>query len=402
MQPILTGMRIIEGSAIIAAPMCGMTLAQLGADVIRFDQIGGGIDYRRWPVTDKNNSIYWAEMNKGKRSIAVNIRSDAGRELLADLICAPGDNAGIFSTNLPATGMLAYEELSLRRPDLIQHEIVGNRHGTSALDYTVNAKVGFPFVTGRQDDERPVNHVLPAWDIACAYHAAIDILAADRYRKMHGTGQKITLALADVALASIGHLGLVGEVHINDEERGRWGNHLYGAFGRDFVTSDNERIMLIAASIKQWNGLIQASGLQKEIGELEEHMNLDFSREGERFVAIEELCALFEPWVAKLSLSELSPLLDAHGICLEKYQTIGNLVRNDPDCSPDNPIFETIEQVGIGEYPVPSNAAKFSSVERCAPVRAPEVGEHTDEILSTILNLDSSVIGKLHDQGIVA
>ena len=402
MQPILTGMRIIEGSAFIAAPMCGMTLAQLGADVIRFDQIGGGIDYRRWPVTSENNSIYWAEMNKGKRSIAVNIRSDAGRELLADLICAPGDNAGIFSTNLPATGMLAYEELSLRRPDLIQHEIVGNRHGTSALDYTVNAKVGFPFVTGRQDDERPVNHVLPAWDIACAYHAAIDILAADRYRKMHGTGQKITLALADVALASIGHLGLVGEVHINDEERGRWGNHLYGAFGRDFVTSDNERIMLIAASIKQWNGLVQASGLQKEIGELEEQMNLDFSREGERFVAIEELCALFEPWVAKLCLSELSPLLDAHGICWEKYQTIGNLVRNDPDCSPDNPIFETIEQVGIGEYPVASNAAKFSSVERGAPVRAPEVGEHTDEILSTILNLDSSVIGKLHDEGIVA
>ena len=106
MQPILTGMRIIEGSAFIAAPMCGMTLAQLGADVIRFDQIGVGIDYRRWPVTSENNSIYWAEMNKGKRSIAVNIRSDAGRELLADLICAPGDNAGIFSTNLPSVKLL--------------------------------------------------------------------------------------------------------------------------------------------------------------------------------------------------------------------------------------------------------------------------------------------------------
>ena len=402
MQPILTGMRIIEGSAFIAAPMCGMTLAQLGADVIRFDQIGGGIDYRRWPVTDKNNSIYWAEMNKGKRSIAVNIRSDAGRELLADLICAPGANAGIFSTNLPATGMLAYEKLSLRRPDLIQHEIVGNRHGTSALDYTVNAKVGFPFVTGRQDDERPVNHVLPAWDIACAYHAAIDILAADRYRKMHGVGQKITLALADVALTSVGHLGLVGEVHINGEERGRWGNYLYGAFGRDFVTSDNERIMLIAASIKQWKGLVEASNLQHEISKLEQQMNLDFCREGDRFSAIEELCALFEPWVAKLPLSELSPLLDAHGICWEKYQTIGNLVRNDPDCSPENPIFETIEQVGIGEYPVPDSAAYFSSVDRTAPVRAPEVGEHTDEILSTILNLDASTIGKLHDDGIVA
>jgi 2-methylfumaryl-CoA isomerase len=65
MQAILKGMRIVEGSAFIAAPMCGMTLAQLGADVIRFDQLGGGIDYHRWPVTKDDTSIYWAEMNKG-------------------------------------------------------------------------------------------------------------------------------------------------------------------------------------------------------------------------------------------------------------------------------------------------------------------------------------------------
>ncbi|MFT5392254.1 MAG: 2-methylfumaryl-CoA isomerase, partial [Gammaproteobacteria bacterium] len=71
MQKLLTGLRVVEGSAFIAAPMCGMTLAQLGADVIRFDPIGGGLDYRRWPVTDDGQSIYWAELNKGKRSFSV-------------------------------------------------------------------------------------------------------------------------------------------------------------------------------------------------------------------------------------------------------------------------------------------------------------------------------------------
>ena len=65
MQALLSGLRIVEGSAFIAAPMCGMTLAQMGADVIRFDQIGGGLDYHRWPVTRDDVSIYWAEMNKG-------------------------------------------------------------------------------------------------------------------------------------------------------------------------------------------------------------------------------------------------------------------------------------------------------------------------------------------------
>ena len=67
MQDVLSGMRVVEGSAFIAAPSGGMSLAQLGADVIRFDPIGGGIDYHRWPVTKNNESIYWHSLNKGKR-----------------------------------------------------------------------------------------------------------------------------------------------------------------------------------------------------------------------------------------------------------------------------------------------------------------------------------------------
>jgi 2-methylfumaryl-CoA isomerase len=60
-------MKVVEGSAFVAAPLGGMTLAQLGADVIRFDPIGGGLDYRRWPITDNGTSLFWAGMNKGKR-----------------------------------------------------------------------------------------------------------------------------------------------------------------------------------------------------------------------------------------------------------------------------------------------------------------------------------------------
>ena len=86
MQGILAGMRIIEGSAFVAAPLGGMTLAQLGADVIRFDAIGGGLDYPRWPVTAEGRSLFWDGLNKGKRSIAVDIRSPRGQQILTDLI----------------------------------------------------------------------------------------------------------------------------------------------------------------------------------------------------------------------------------------------------------------------------------------------------------------------------
>ena len=90
MQQILQGLRVIEGSAFVAAPSGGMTLAQLGADVIRFDQIGGGIDYHRWPVNQVGTSLYWHSLNKGKRSIAVDFRSETGRELIQSIITASG------------------------------------------------------------------------------------------------------------------------------------------------------------------------------------------------------------------------------------------------------------------------------------------------------------------------
>ncbi len=101
MNGILTGLRIVEGSAFVAAPLSGMTLAQLGADVIRFDPIGGGLDYRRWPITKDGKSLFWAGLNKGKRSIAVDINSPEGRELVTRLICLPGENTGLFLTNFP-------------------------------------------------------------------------------------------------------------------------------------------------------------------------------------------------------------------------------------------------------------------------------------------------------------
>ena len=402
MQPILKGLRIIEGSAFIAAPMCGMSLAQLGADVIRFDQIGGGMDYHRWPVTKDNNSIYWAEMNKGKRSIAVDLKSEEGRELISELICSEGDDAGIFSTNLPARGWLSYDALSKRRPDLIQHEIVGDRHGGTALDYTVNAKVGFPYITGPVDDERPVNHVLPAWDITTAYLAAIDILAAERHRRLTGEGQQVKLALADVALTTMGHLGYIGEVHINNETRQRNGNYLFGALGRDFVTADKERVMVIAINEKQWRGLLEATGLVEEVSQIEGLMRLDFSTEGDRFKAREELCRLLEPWFARQTLQTVEKVFTNCGICWDKYQTVTELVTNDPDCSPANPVFEEIQQPGIGRYPVSSGAMHFSKIRRSSPRPAPILGNNTDEILADILKLDSNTIGKLHDNRIVA
>ena len=159
-------LRVVEGSAFVAAPLGGLTLAQLGADVIRFDTIGGGLDYARWPVTDDDVSLYWNGLNKGKRSIAINLARPEGRELATALITAPGENAGLFLSNFPESGWLADARLRARRPDLVYVNIVGNPDETTAVDYTVNAASGIALATGPVGSSSPVNHALPAWDIA--------------------------------------------------------------------------------------------------------------------------------------------------------------------------------------------------------------------------------------------
>ena len=401
MPSILDGLRIVEHAAFVAAPLGGMTLAQLGAEVIRCDPLGGGLDHGRWPLTRDGQSLYWAGLNKGKKSVAVDTRHPRGRELLTALITASGPNCGIFSTNFPARGWLAYETLKQRRADLIMLNVLGNPDGSPALDYTVNSAVGFPYATGPVG-HGPVNHVLPAWDVATGLTAAVGVLAAERHRSRTGQGQYIKLALADVAFAMAGNLGHIAEAQINGEVRARHGNDLYGCLGRDFITRDKKRIMLVALTLKQWQGLLEATGLAAAAAEIERRTGRDFTREGDRFLARADLFPLFERWIGEHAFAEVAAAFDAHGVCWGPYRDFGEMVRDDPRCSPANPMFATVEQPGIGRYLVPGSPLDFSVVGRVPPGPAPRLGEHTDEVLSKALGLSGREIGELHDSGVVA
>ncbi|MCH7815332.1 MAG: CoA transferase [Proteobacteria bacterium] len=402
MQHLLDGLRVVEGSAFIAAPSGGMTLAQLGADVIRFDQIGGGIDYRRWPVTNAGKSLYWHSLNKGKRSIAVDFRKPEGQELLTQLITAPGENAGLFLTNFPARGWLAEDKLRALRRDLIYLNLTGDRHGGSALDYTVNSKVGLPFLSSSGADNRPVNNPFPAWDVLAGQHIALGLLGAERHRRITGEGQFIKLALTDVALATMGHLGYIAEAEINGETRQPMGNHIFGTFGHDFVCSDGGRVMIVGVSPNQWNAIVKVTETETQVSSLEQKLSLNFKQEGDRFTAREQLVKIFEPWFLRRNLQQVSAALDAAKVCWGPYQTIEQLVANDPECSEDNPLFNRVEQAGIGSYLMPSSPIYFTGVEREPVKPAPLLGEHTDEILADILGLSSAEIGRLHDSNVVA
>ena len=246
----LSGLRVIEVSSFVAAPLGGMTLAQLGAEVIRIDPLGGAPDTTRWPLAPGGGSLYWAGLNKGKRSVTLDLRSPEGQRAVADLVASSGPDGGIVLTNA-GYPWLSCEALRHARPDLIHLRITGWHDGSPAVDYTVNAGLGFPLTTGDEATAGPVNHVLPAWDAACGLYAAIGILAAERHRRRTGAGREITLPLADVALAVTGHLGFLAEGRLAGAGRPRIGNHLYGGFARDFRTGSGDSVLVVTLTARR-------------------------------------------------------------------------------------------------------------------------------------------------------
>lgn len=401
MNKILEGLRIVEGSAFVAAPLAGMTLAQMGADVIRFDRIQGGLDYERWPITASGQSLFWAGLNKGKRSLAVDMTTPAGRDILTRLICGPGEDAGIFLTNLRLRGWMSYEGLKQHRDDLIMMTVLGDRHGGPQVDYTVNPAVGFPAATGPEGSTEPVGHALPAWDCITGQQAAIGIIGAERYRRKSGKGQLIEIALKDTALSMLGNLGIIGEASINDVDRPKMGNSLFGAYAQDFVCRDGQRVMVVALTDRQWRNLKLATHTEAAMAALSAQLDADLEQEGQRFVHRHAITAILQPYFEARPLSEVGASLATSDVTWSVYRTFRQALHEDPDCSLDNPMFSMLDQPGIGTYLMPGSPINFMGVDRAPAVRAPRLGENTAEILAEI-GFSNSEIGKLHDDRIVA
>ncbi|MGC3984575.1 MAG: CoA transferase [Pseudorhodoferax sp.] len=403
--PFLNRLRVVESSAFIAAPLAGLTLAQFGADVIRVDIPGGGIDYARLPrmphPEGRGRSIYWAGLNKGKRSVAIDIRKPEGRELVQALATAPGADAGVLLTNI-GTPWLAHEVLAARRADMISCTIQGNADGSTAVDYTVNCATGYPYSTGGGSRERPVNHVMPAWDVACAYQAAFAIVAAVSRRQREGVGAELKMALSDVAFATLSNLGVLAEAELLQEERPSIGNHIFGAFGRDFATLDGERIMVAAISAGQWRALVKACGIAEAVAAAEQRLGLDFGDEAQRYAGRDAIAALVEPWFAARGTAEVERDLQAHKVCWGRYKTVGELLASDQRVSTGNPVFERTTTPGMGEHLVAGSAVRAPAMDRTPTRPAPYIGSDTDEVLAQVLGLDSGAIGRLHDAAVIA
>ena len=391
----LAGVRIVEISSFVAVPLAGMTLAQLGAEVIRIDPIGGAADYQRWPLTDGGVSIYWAGLNKGKRSVAADMRSPEGQQLIQRLIV----DAGILITNVAGRQWHSHETLSAQRPDLIHLEVVGRADGSTGVDYTVNAATGFPLVTGSPDQRGPVNHVLPAWDVSCGLYAVIAILAALRRRDSTGQGTAIRLPLDDVALATAANLGFLTEVMVNGTQRPRLGNAIYGQYGQNFSSGDGAWFMVVALTNRHFRDLTELTGTMKAVAAVAEAFGADFADEGQRYEHREVLSGLFAPWFRSHTADEIAVALSGTSILWNRYQTFAEAAESPRVTA--NPLFAQLEQPRVGSHLAPGLPMSVDGTHT-VPRPAPALGDDTAAVLSERLGMSAGEIAELVESGTVA
>ena len=402
MNNILSGLRVIESSAFVAVPMAGMTLSQMGAEVIRFDRLEGGLDARRMPYSPSGTSLFWSGMNKGKKSIAVDMKSPKGKELISNLVTAPGKDAGLFLTNLKVRGWLDYETLSKLRSDIIIVTLTGDRHGRPQVDYTVNPALGIPDITGHEGSADPVANAIPAWDMIAGNMCVSSLLAAERYRLRHGVGQDVEIALKDVAAAAIGHLGMIADATLNSDDRTKAGNALYGAYGKDFLCADGNRVMIIGLTNRQWSGIVKATDTTEQFKKLEKENNINLQDESIRWHWRHAITEIIEPWFKIRAVEDFADDFDKIGLTWSVFRSVKEALNVDPDLTEDNPLFKKILQPDAGEFLVPKHPASFSEVENSDATPAPALGEHTEEVLGDVLNLSDLEIANLFDDGVVA
>ncbi|RRR42826.1 2-methylfumaryl-CoA isomerase [Mycolicibacter terrae] len=398
MQPTaarpLAGVRIIEIASFVAVPLAGMTLAQLGADVVRVDPIGGAADYRRWPVTDDGTSLYWTGLNKGKRSVVADLRTPEGQRLVQRLIA----ESGVVLTNMTGRQWLSFDTLVMQRPDLIHLEVLGRADGSTAVDYTVNAGVGFPLVTGPAAYGAPINHVLPAWDIACGLHGALAVVAALHRRDRTGEPCRIRLALEDVALGTASALGFLTEAMVNGTRRERIGNALYGQYGQTFTGSDGVSFMVVTLTDRHFRDLTELTGTTKVIAALAQARDIDFTDEGQRYRHRDVLTGLFDGWFAERTGAQIEAALAGTSLLWDRYRSFAEVAADER--LRDNPMFTALHQPRVGEYLAAGLPASLDGTHPPA-VAAPSLGAHTGQVLAA-LGMTPDDIDLLRQSGTVA
>lgn len=393
----LADVLVLDLSRILAGPYATMILGDLGATVIKVEDPEGGDDTRHWgpPFTPSGQSAYFIGANRNKRGIAVNLRSDAGREVIRDLArCADLLVENFKTGSLDRMG-LGYVELHKENPGLVYCSISGfGRTGPDrdrpGYDNVIQAESGFMSLTGSADGEAFKTGVAVA-DLAAGLHAAVAMLAALHHREHSGEGQHVDIAIFDAQLSLLANVG--SSFLLSGEFPRRQGNaHPSIVPYQVFATSDG-RLMLAVGNDRQFAALCRV------VGRAEWTEDPRFATNPARVMHREDLVmALGAILATRTSDAWTQDLIDAGVPCgpvNDVPRALGHrqaaargMVRSLAD-----PRDGTIRMIG----PV----AKLSCTPTDMTAGPPRLGEHTDAVLKCLLGYEDERLANLRKEGAI-
>ena len=391
----LTGTRVIDLSRILSGPFCSMFLADMGAEVIKIEDVQEGDPVRRQGVLRNGYSLYFATFNRNKRSLTLDLRSVEGKAILRKLIATADVVLDNFRPGVMEKMGLSRAELEAIKPDIVSCHITGfgvdgPYRDRPAFDFIAQAMSGFMSVNGAEDDA-PARAAPPLSDLIAGAYAAMGICAALLRRERTGKGEEVATSLVDGMIANLAFLA--AHYFGTGEQPRRTGNdHAlvspYGLFhardGQVAIAPSNDVVYL---------RLLDALGLSH----LREHP--DFRTNADRFERRAEINALIDAKIGEQTIEHWVSVLNAAGVPCGRVMSLPEVFA-DPQVRHQE-MRITIEHPVHGELDVLGFPIKFTD-DPCRVHRPPPVlGADTRDILRELGYSDDEV-GTLRDRRIIA
>ncbi len=377
MQP-LNGIRVLDLSRVLAGPYCTMVLGDLGADVIKVESPGGD-ETRCWgPPFVAGESAYYLCVNRNKRSIVVDFKTDEGRGIIQELIKRSDVLVENFRPGTLSRFSVDFESAFVLNPNLIYCSIsgfgqTGPLHDKPGYDFMIQAMAGLMSITGKPDGG-PMKVGVAVADLFAGQNAVIAILAALQARFQTGKGQHLDISLFDSQVAMLANVA--SNFLISGDLPKRYGNaHANIVPYQSFQASDASFVIAVGND-KQFERLCEVIGSGELANDVRFNSNL------RRVENREELIALLKPIFLTRTSSEWLSALEAAGIPCGPINTVDKVFAM-PQVEAREMLIH-MQHSEIGDLKLVGSPLKFSDTPVDYKLPPPRLGEHTEEVLSEL------------------
>jgi crotonobetainyl-CoA:carnitine CoA-transferase CaiB-like acyl-CoA transferase len=381
----LAGVRVLDFSRVLAGPYCTMLLADMGADVIKVERPGEGDETRSWgPPFAGGEATYYLSLNRGKRSIALDLADRRARPVVDRLLMSSDVVIENFRVGVADRLGVGYEAVRALRDDIVYCSITGfgsarAPRGRPGYDFVVQAESGLMSITGERDGP-PSKVGVALVDVLCGVHAAVGILAALTERARTGSGRRLEVSLLDAALGSL--VNVAQAAIATGEEARRYGNAHPSIVPYEPFETASGWIAVAAANDGLWRRLCEA--LEREDLLADERFASNPGRVSHRDALVRTLAETFrartaDDWLARL---------DARGVPAGKVR--GVLEAFEAATAAGDPASVVVEHPTIGELPLVRGPIRLdawgagAAGDPPAPMPPPLLGQHTIEVLGEL------------------